>query len=242
MKKTFLHIPAVFAALLLCLACSDDKLKVIPKGKMAKIYAEMLVMDQWAVSEPHLRQTADTSLIYEPIFEKYGYDGEDYRFSVEHYMNDPERFSRILRTTSEILDGRINELRELQKTQKRQEEISRFVTDFVIGDYYPYLSSEPYVHYYDSLTVELDTLSTYRLISVERADTLFDCLRMIVPGDSVTVEVPQQGDEVIDEQVLDEDPAPEKEFEVAKPPRKLDKAMPKLLRHSKLDSLRKGQE
>ena len=115
MRRIFLHIPAVLAALLLCFACSDDKSKVIPRGKMAKIYAEMLMMDQWAMSDSRLRQEADTSLIYEPIFEKYGYDGEDYRQSVTYYMEDPERFSRIFRATSELLDARMEELMEQQK-------------------------------------------------------------------------------------------------------------------------------
>ena len=231
MKKVFLHIPAVLAALLLCFACSDDESKVIPRGKMAKIYAEMLVMDQWAVSDSRLRQKADTSLIYEPIFEKYGYDGEDYRASVEYYMNDPERFSRILRESADILDARIEELKNLKQELMKQEKINRLITDFDISDFYPYLSSEPYVHYYDSLAVELDTLSTYRLVSIERADTLYDCLRMIVQTDtlknvvkeedaqkdSVTVEKPVRQD-VLKEDIL---------------------GMPTLVKHSELNSLRR---
>lgn len=231
MKKVFLHIPAVLAALLLCFACSDDESKVIPRGKMAKIYAEMLVMDQWAVSDSRLRQKADTSLIYEPIFEKYGYDGEDYRASVEYYMNDPERFSRILRESADILDARIEELKNLKQELMKQENINRLITDFDISDFYPYLSSEPYVHYYDSLAVELDTLSTYRLVSIERADTLYDCLRMIVQTDtlknvvkeedalkdSVAVEKPVRQD-VLREDIL---------------------GMPTLVKHSELNSLRR---
>ena len=188
MRKLFLHISAVSAALLFCLACSQDKSTVIPRGKMSKIYAEMLVMDQWAVSESDLRTIADTSLVYEPIFQKYGYDTEDYRKSVEHYMKDPERFSRILRATSEILEARIVEIKELKRLYLRQVEISGFVTDFNIGEYFPYLSEEPYVHYYDSLSVQADSGYVYRLVSIERADTLYDLLRMIVPADSIVVD------------------------------------------------------
>ena len=231
MKKVFLHIPAVLAALLLCFACSDDESKVIPRGKMAKIYAEMLVMDQWAVSDSRLRQKADTSLIYEPIFEKYGYDGEDYRASVEYYMNDPERFSRILRESADILDARIEELKNLKQDLMRQEKINRLITDFEISDFYPYLSSEPYVHYYDSLAVELDTLSTYRLVSIERADTLYDCLRMIVQTDTL-------------KNVVKEEDAQKDSVAVEKPVRQdvlrgdiL--GMPTLVKHSELNSLRR---
>lgn len=231
MKKVFLHIPAVLAALLLCFACSDDESKVIPRGKMAKIYAEMLVMDQWAVSDSRLRQKADTSLIYEPIFEKYGYDGEDYRASVEYYMNDPERFSRILRESADILDARIEELKNLKQELMKQEKINRLITDFEISDFYPYLSSEPYVHYYDSLAVELDTLSTYRLVSIERADTLYDCLRMIVQTDTlknVVKEEDAQKDSVAVEKPVRQDVLREDIM-----------GMPTLVKHSELNSLRR---
>lgn len=209
MRKLFLHISAVSAALLFCLACSQDKSTVIPRGKMSKIYAEMLVMDQWAVSESDLRTIADTSLVYEPIFQKYGYDTEDYRKSVEHYMKDPERFSRILRATSEILEARIVEIKELKRLYLRQVEISGFVTDFNIGEYFPYLSEEPYVHYYDSLSVQADSGYVYRLVSIERADTLYDLLRMIVPADSIVVvdtlaiEVEKQDDAPVVKDVKD---------------------------------------
>lgn len=230
MKKVFLHIPAVLAALLLCFACSDDESKVIPRGKMAKIYAEMLVMDQWAVSDSRLRQKADTSLIYEPIFEKYGYDGEDYRASVEYYMNDPERFSRILRESADILDARIEELKNLKQELMKQEKINRLITDFEISDFYPYLSSEPYVHYYDSLAVELDTLSTYRLVSIERADTLYDCLLMIVQADTLknVKEEDAQKDSVAVEKPVRQDVLKEDIL-----------GMQTLVKHSELNSLRR---
>ena len=188
MRKVFLHISAISAALLMCLACSGDKVSLIPRGKLAKIYAEMLVVDQWTQSEPFLRAQADTSLVYEPIFEKYGYDTEDYIHSVEHYMKDPERYSRILRATADMLDKRILELNDLKKALKRQAEIESFVTDFNIGEFYPYLSEEPYVHYYDSLTVEPDSFSVYRIVPVERADTLYDLLRMIICVDTTAVD------------------------------------------------------
>lgn len=198
---------------------------------MAKIYAEMLVMDQWAVSDSRLRQKADTSLIYEPIFEKYGYDGEDYRASVEYYMNDPERFSRILRESADILDARIEELKNLKQELMKQEKINRLITDFEISDFYPYLSSEPYVHYYDSLAVELDTLSTYRLVSIERADTLYDCLRMIVLADTlknVVKEEDAQKDSVAVEKPVRQDVLREDIL-----------GMPTLVKHSELNSLRR---
>jgi hypothetical protein len=188
MRKVFLHISALVAVFLLCLACSSDGVSVIPRSKLAKIYAEMLVMDQWAQSESQLRSVADTSLVYEPIFQKYGYDTEDYTSSVEYYMQDPERFSKILRETIDILDERISELNTLKKAIRRQKEIESFVTDFDISEFYPYLSEEPYVHYYDSLTVEADSFKVYRIVPIEREDTIFDRLVMIIRVDSLALD------------------------------------------------------
>ena len=47
---------------------------------------------------------------------------------------------------------------------------------------------EPYVHYYDSLSFEPDSiLQIYRLVPVERRDTIFDRLVMVVLSDSTDV-------------------------------------------------------
>lgn len=256
MKKVFLHIYAVSVAVLLCLACSGDKPTVIPRGKLAKIYAEMLMIDQWAISETSLRRIADTSLVYEPIFQKYGFDTEDYVKSVEHYMHDPERYSRILRETSEIIDEKIAEVNEQKKAYLRQVEIQSFVTDFDIGEFYPYLSDEPYVHYYDSLAVEPDSGSVYRLVPIERADTLYDRLRMIIKvkaTESDTLEadtlarekesqkeIPIVKDEIKEfggEDMPSDITELKVEENIPKKPTKFE-GPTKLIRHSKLDSLK----
>ena len=57
---------------MLSVSCRKDEAEVIPRSKMAEIYAEMLVTDQWITTTPGIRMIADTSLVYEPILEKYG--------------------------------------------------------------------------------------------------------------------------------------------------------------------------
>lgn len=182
MKVRVLHI--MFVSALLCglfASCRKDEAEVIPRGKLAKIYAEMLVTDQWITVTPGVRKIADTSLVYEPILAKYGYDSDDYRKSVEVYMNDPERFSRILRSTGEILDKRIKELKKQQILIELREKLPKIKADFRPEEFFPYLFDEPYVHYYDSIAFEPDSvLWIYRLKSIERADTIYDQLRMIV--------------------------------------------------------------
>jgi hypothetical protein len=159
---------------------------------MAKIYAEMLVVDQWIQLDQTLRKKMDTTLVYEPILEKYGYDSEDYRNSVYRYLDDPERFAKILREASEIIDERLVELKKLKEAedllQDKNEDLKQYRVEFNAADRFPYMYDEPFIHYHDSLAVDLDTLNNeYRFKSVELADTVYEGVLMIVKADTVAV-------------------------------------------------------
>ena len=172
--------------LLLALSCGGKKDKVIPRGKLAEIYAEMLLTDQWITSNPGNRHIADTSLVYEPILEKYGYSSADYRRSVDIYMDDPERYSRILRSTADILDSKLKGLQQRKEQIEHEEalrklrESMKIEVEIDMGEYFPYLDDEPYVQYYDSLSIEPDTLWIYRMKSIDRGDTIYRDLRMVI--------------------------------------------------------------
>ena len=92
----------IFAALVLvCLLAScGGRPKIIPRGVLSDIYAEMFLADQWMVDHNSERKRADTMLFYDPIFRRYGYTFEDYDASVKHYLKDPEKFSRLFRDAS----------------------------------------------------------------------------------------------------------------------------------------------
>lgn len=194
MKLVRLNILVIAAfAAVLSVSCVKDEAEVIPRGQLARIYSEMLVMDQWIQSTPGTRVMADTSRVYEPILEKYGYSSEDYRASVDYYMNDPERFSRIFRSAGDILDKRIEELNRELRLQQARDNLPKIKSDFKISDFAPYLTDEPYVHYYDSIAVELDSATwTYRLRPVETGDTLYDGVRIII-ADTLSVAVDTLG-------------------------------------------------
>ena len=196
--RRFGYISAAFLSVLLLFSCGFREAKVISRKDMARIYAEMLLTDQWIVTNPSMRRVADTSLVYEPILNRYGYTKEDYILSVNKYMDDPERYSRILRTTGEILDEKLSALNDRKEQLEKEaalrralEEI-RIEAEIDIAEYFPYLFDEPYVHYYDSVAVELDSMMVYRLRNVERTDTVFDGLKVIVKdtleaGDSLAL-------------------------------------------------------
>lgn len=186
MKLRVIHIFAVCAALSFLMGCSCNKANIIPRGKMAHIYAEMLVADQWLLENAKLRYQADTSLVYEPIFQSYGYTTEDYRASVEYYMNDPERYSRILRSTSEILEKQIDELKVLKAKEDRE----KAVVPYKINPDRLYFgrSKDRLWEYGDSVSAALDSLTpVYELGFHEVSDTIFDGLNIIINVDTLAV-------------------------------------------------------
>lgn len=110
---------AVFLSLF---SCGRRESRVIPRDRLSAIYAEMFITDQWINAHPESRRTADTTLVYEPIFERYGYTADDYRRSMDYYLSDPDKYARILRETSVIIEDR---LRELRKEKEMLDAISR---------------------------------------------------------------------------------------------------------------------
>lgn len=177
---------SAFAVLLLA-GCNEKDGKVIPRGTMAEIYAEMLVVDQWIANDLSLKRQADTSFVYAPILEKYGYTPDDYRKSVDHYMHDPERYSRILRTSAEILGERLSELKIEKARLDRIAGIKVYESDLTPEDFALYLR-DSLIMYHDSLSFEADSLKMiYRLIPHETSDTVYEGVAMVIKVDSLSV-------------------------------------------------------
>ena len=193
MKGFLQHIVVLLAAVVMAVSCSE-RAEVSPRGKMAAIYAEMLMPDQWINSRPDVRRIADTSLVYEPILQKYGYDHQDYLKTVDEYMNDPERFARILRASGDIIEERLTDLRWELEQRNRLEALRKRIeamtikSDFKAEEFFPYLFGEAYVHYYDSLVIEIDSvIQHYRFKDMPTTDTLYEGVRMISPLDSLAL-------------------------------------------------------
>lgn len=110
MKRLAKHFLLLALALSCLTACDGGKDRIIPRGKLARIYEELFLADKWSELTTESRRMADTTAFYETILESYGYTSADYRASVEHYLEDPERFSRILKKTSARLSAKSKEL------------------------------------------------------------------------------------------------------------------------------------
>lgn len=177
----------------LSLASCGKRERVIPKEKMAEIYAEMYVLDQWLDDNRSLRREADTSLVYAPVLEKYGYTYDDYLNSVSAYMKDPTRYSRILRRTSEILNGRLSELKAEKKAREEALKESRrldSLRNLVRLNVDSLMKVMSRANPSDSVTVAWDSLGFVDFRFVQTSDTTYDGPAMVIRIDSVAVASP----------------------------------------------------
>lgn len=101
--RRFLSYLAGIALLVCCAAACRQEGRIIPRKTLSKIYVDMLMADQWLTDHPDARRTADTTFFYEPIFRKYGYTFKDYNATVDLYIDEPDKFLKIINETTEIL-------------------------------------------------------------------------------------------------------------------------------------------
>ena len=112
--KRFLHIVLV---LLVAVACRGPR--VIPKDTMTDIYTDMFLADQMVRDADIPRAQMDTMLLYEAVFEKYGYDTEDYLYSLRYYLKDPERFGKVFENVAKRLEGEVDALKKIVELRNR---------------------------------------------------------------------------------------------------------------------------
>lgn len=119
----------IFLLGLLLLPLSCGRGRVIPPRKMAQVYADMLLADQWLNDHPELRTQADTTLFYGAVFKAHGYSFKDYDASVNHYMENPAAYAKILKKAAAGLDRRraATEKRMAALEAERQERLKLMV-------------------------------------------------------------------------------------------------------------------
>ncbi len=124
--RKWLHIVLVLAV---AASCGPRK---IPRSDMERIMADIFIQDQQIKSDGTLRRQADTSLVYEGIFESYGYNTDDYLYSVEYYLQDPARMEKIMGKVADRLESEIKVVEkevELENWRRRLMDIYRQKVD-----------------------------------------------------------------------------------------------------------------
>ena len=180
--KRFLHI-----VLLLLVAVSCRGPRVIPREKMMDIYCEMFLTDQLIRNDNDLRRRADTMLVYEAVFNKYGYDTDDYLFTLENNLKDPERFAKLMEEVAERLKAEADLLtEEIDRQEWREKHLGIYHTP--VDSLFPWRDSTylgmvhavrdtfpPFL--FRIVPVEEDTLSvqtdsTDRVLTPDKRDTV----------------------------------------------------------------------
>lgn len=110
MKKVGLIVLG-FAMLSGIVGCGS-RATVIPANRLSDIYADMFLADQWVNRHSSVRPRVDTMLLYDAVFEKYGYSREDYYKSLDHYIDRPEEFQKITAAAAEKLRREYDALRK----------------------------------------------------------------------------------------------------------------------------------
>ena len=93
-------------AFLLSSGCSQEG--IIPSGEMEALLTEFYLAD--AAVDIAMEQTPggasnyDSLRIYRPILEKHGFTEEDFRVSLDYYLHNPKRMTRILEHTCVALE------------------------------------------------------------------------------------------------------------------------------------------
>ena len=105
----------IVLVVLLVAACGPHR---IPRDDMEDIMYRMLVQDQQIKQDPKLRKQADTMLVYEGIFESFGYDTDDFLASLDYYLADASRMEKIMEKVEQRL------MEKVAQTEKEVEEES----------------------------------------------------------------------------------------------------------------------
>ena len=127
MRLRPVHI-VLLLTLLACLAGCGRRGRVIPEKKLMKLYTEMFVADQWLKDHASERNSADTSLFFDPIFRRHGYTFEDYDRSVHYYLDRPEKYAKLLNRASDRIRKEAAQLqKEAEAQQERQFEIEHLL-------------------------------------------------------------------------------------------------------------------
>ena len=128
------HIVALAA--LLAALCACNRTRVIPESDMVRIYHDMFLADQWVRDNPEDRAVVDTTLLFDPIFRRYGYSFEDYDRTIHYYLDHDEKFVKLLKRVEDRLRKEGARLqKEADVLTAREVELNRYRKSYVRQDF-----------------------------------------------------------------------------------------------------------
>ena len=159
MKKV---LPILLTALVL--ASCAHRSRVIPAATLSDIYVDMFMADQWLAKNSRARKTADTTNFYAPILREYGYTVQDYDASVKHYLRNPDKYAKILKSAGAKMSRKAKRLQAIEDAIAKRVRFS------------PY---QPSKFRYDTLRFKDDTLGLWPNDSSFKVDDPVDTVAMV---------------------------------------------------------------
>jgi len=121
--KKILYIIIIVLSFVSC-----RKNKAIPEDKLAVLIKEIIMAN--AYSSIHIeKMNADSFDIYSTIFRKYGYDTDDFKYTLNKIAS--RKSSRL----SEILDDATQELRDLDNYFKYRTKTKEYIDSLIISEF-----------------------------------------------------------------------------------------------------------
>ena len=130
-RAFFRSVVAVLAVMAVISGCHREG-RLISKNALQCIYSDMFLADQWLKSNSDVREKADTTLFYEPIFRKYGYTTKDFEATIDHYTDRPDKLVKIIQKSAKDLNEKYLEYNRIA------ERIQKIRTDNLKGFGYEY--------------------------------------------------------------------------------------------------------
>ena len=120
--KRLIYIILLLSCVLLT-ACKNEKL--IPKSTFTQIVTDIFLADQYFNSNSFSRSYIDTVMVYESIFNKYGYTYKDYVSSMNKYIEEPLEFALIFHESKAILSKMEKEMSNVVNEEQELEKVRR---------------------------------------------------------------------------------------------------------------------
>lgn len=164
--KRLVSILMIVTAFAFMTACGH-KAKVISEDKFISIYMDMFIADQWLEANYTERKAADTLLFYDPIFERYGYDREDYFKTVDYYLQDPQKYVRVVKKVQARLEDRVKDVQtELEISAERERNRPK---DIGVVRFSEAIKKLPFL---DTIFIQKNDQGIYSIMPIE-FDTIF---------------------------------------------------------------------
>ena len=183
--KRFCHIVLLLAVVAVA-ACRGPR--VIPRAKMVDIYCDMFMADQQVREDDMSRTAMDSLLVYEAVFEKYGYDTDDYMHSLRHYLKDPERFAKVFEEAAARLEGQAKSLEPIIQHQDwvaQRMGAKRPRIDSILA---PFSKDSTYVGLARVVRDSSRYSAWFRLVGIQKDTLMAPVDSLETPADTVKVE------------------------------------------------------